>query len=499
MANTGRFKDRSPDIRPAGLASVLEPDNSTGTCMTISHIEELAEHLIRQDCKRRQLKNAGLLYAEAPCLPNVSVPELMAMEKSKSRFMMFKEKMSEDMYLKQAKLGEVMPTGSKPDHINNLNTTFGCETNSSGGVYDIILPRKPAEQVNREYGKFHDKYILSHNHYFPSEQINRRYKAPFDRRLTYGAAYNVDVTGKMVKRCMQQCAGNVIIISKEQMDFIDRTYPRLGKKLKKYPYSVPQHVTFGRPSPPDLCDGKMLIEDISPCQSNKHLIDALGHLNMWRHKLQLRADFQMFDLISVLEHSDKEQTRHLPLKKIFEVMHKMHLYIDIYKMRTTLSHFKMILDENCPNERVNYDTFCQLLNIQHPLPTMGNISMMPPNVYNKDTTYRLLCADLGKTPVEAAPLLKKSPKKTDDDNTRVKDLLTPDIATLYGLLPSDFQMLRPRDHLEEIFKDIVSEADFETIWQQLMNTHKDQDGLVSIVQFRDVMDNIELAGQTANA
>lgn len=258
-------------------------------------------------------------------------------------------------------------------------------------------------------------------------------------------------------------------------------------------------MTFGRPSEPPVCDCKMLIEDISPCQSNKHLIDALGHLNMWRHKLQLRADFQMFDLISALEHSDKEHTRYLPLKKIFEVMHQMHLYIDIYKMRTTLSHFKLILDENCPNERVNYDTFCQLLNIQHPLPTTGNISTMPATVYDKDTTYRLLCADLSKQPVEVTPGRKKCSKKIDEENTHVKDLLTPDIATLYGLLPSDFQSLRPKEQLMKIFKDIVSESVFETIWQQLMNTHKEQNGLASVVQFRDVMDNIEPASQTTNA
>lgn len=45
-----------------------------------------------------------------------------------------------------------------------------------------------------------------------------------------------DKSGQAAKRCMTQCAGNVVIISKEQMDFIDRTYARLGRKLKK---SVP--------------------------------------------------------------------------------------------------------------------------------------------------------------------------------------------------------------------------------------------------------------------
>ncbi|EDW70929.1 EF-hand domain-containing family member B [Drosophila virilis] len=496
--NIGRFRDRNADIRAAGVRSAVDDENSASKCMTISHIEEVADHLMRTDCRRKQLRNAGLLWRESPCLPTVTVPELMAIEKSKSRFTVFKEKFSEEMYLKQAKLGEVKPTGSKPDNVTNLSCTFGRETRSKERLYDMVLPPKPAEQVNREFAKFHDKYVISHNHYFPSEQVNRNYKQPFCKDATYGAGTRGDVSGQLVKRCLQQCAGHVIIISKEQMDFIDRTFPRLGKKYKKYPYLVPSDMIYGTPTYVPDCDCKMLIEDISPCQSNKHLIEALGHLNMWRHKLQKRSDFHMFDLISVLEHSDKEQTRYLPLKKIFEVMHKMHLYIDIYKMRTTLAHFKMILDENCPTERVNYDDFCRLLSIQNSLPTTGNISTMPANVYNKDTTYRLFCSDLGKQPVEAPAMRKPRPKKLDDDSTHVKDLLTPDISLLYGLSPSDFQLLRPKEQLELIFKDIVSNADFDTIWQQLMQTHQEQNGLVSVVQFREVMDNMEPASQTAN-
>lgn len=50
---------------------------------------------------------------------------------------------------------------------------------------------------------------------------------------TYGAPTKGDKSGHAAKLCMTQCAGNVIIISKEQMDYIDRTYPRLGIKRKK--------------------------------------------------------------------------------------------------------------------------------------------------------------------------------------------------------------------------------------------------------------------------
>ncbi|XP_034483844.1 EF-hand domain-containing family member B [Drosophila innubila] len=493
MANIGRFKDRNADLRAAGVSSAVDYENTTGSCMVISHPEEVAEQLIRAECKRLRLKSAGQLWPESPCLPGISVPDLLSIEKSKSRFTVFKEKFSEDMYLKQAKLAEAKPTHSKPDSVTNWSRTFGRETKAKERLYDLVLPPKKAEQVNQEYGEFHDKYVVSHNHYFPSEQINRKYAEPFNRQNTYGELTQGDISGQSAKRCMQQCAGHVIIISKEQMDFIDRTYSRLGKKFKKYPYAVPQYMSYGTPTPVPDCDCKMLIEDISPCKSNKHLLDALGHLNMWRHKLQKRANFQMFDLISVLEHSDQEQTRYLPLNKIFEVMHKMHLYIDIYKMRTTLSHFQMIHDEGCATERVNYDDFCRLLNIQNPLPTTGNISTMPANVYNKDTTYRLLCSDLSKEPVKAPPMRKLRPKQLDDDSTHVKDLLSPDISTLYGLAPSDFQLLRPREQLQQIFKDIVNNEDFESIWQQLMQNDglKEQNGLFSVQQFREVMDNMD--------
>ncbi|ALC44726.1 CG33490 [Drosophila busckii] len=417
-----------------------------------------------------------------------AVPALLAVESSKSRFAVFMEKTSEDMYLKQPKLGQVKQTHSKPDSVTNLSQTFGKQTPPFDRLYDIILPPKTVEQVNREHGDFHEKYIVSHSHYFPAEQINRKYDAPYARFNTYGSKPQGDVSGHLVKRCMQQCADHVIIISKEQMDFIDRTYDRLGKK---YPYNVPQHATYGIPTFVPDCDGKMLIEDISPCVSNRELVEALGHLNMWRHKLQKRANFQMFDLQSVLENSDKEGTRHLPLRKIFEIMHKMHLYIDVEKARRFLAHFQMIVDEGCPTERLNYDKFCRLLAIQYPLPTMGNISTSPSNVYNKDTIYRLFCADLNKEPIQAPVAHKLRPKQLDDDNTHVKDLLQPDTSVLYGVTPSDFECLRPKEHLELIFKDIISPADFETIWKQLMDTHSDQNGFISVMQFREVMDNLE--------
>lgn len=90
--------------------------------------------------------------------------------------MSFKEKFYEEMYFKKTTLGGVKKTYSKPEDVTNISQTFGSPSSQSQNecLYDVILPAKSAEQVNKEYEAFHDKYIISHNHYFPSEQVNRR-------------------------------------------------------------------------------------------------------------------------------------------------------------------------------------------------------------------------------------------------------------------------------------------------------------------------------------
>jgi len=80
------------------------------------------------------------------------------------------------MFSKKPALGEVKATQSKPDSVTNLSRTFGrtCVPEPEDSLYCVVLPPKSVEQVNREFAEFHDKHIVSHNHYFPSEQINRR-------------------------------------------------------------------------------------------------------------------------------------------------------------------------------------------------------------------------------------------------------------------------------------------------------------------------------------
>ncbi|XP_030384315.1 uncharacterized protein LOC115631644 [Scaptodrosophila lebanonensis] len=491
MANTGHYIDRNPTLRAAGVSTNLD-DFKTQDCLTISHIEEKAEHLIQAECRRKRRENAPLLMKLSPIMPNNNMEEIFSGSLTKSRFLAFKEKFTEDMYLKKSKVGRVKPAFSKPNDVNNVNYTFGHPPGPSEPLYTTILPQKSAEQVNREYGEFHEQHLISHNHYWPAEQINRKYTKPFNRMGTFGKLGCTGDNGLKTKRCMQQC-DHWIIVSKPQMDYIDRSHSRMGKKLKSYPYDIPPGITHGTASVPSVCDCKMLIENIDPCVNNKKLIDALGHLNKWRHKLQECPDFEMFDLISVLERDDKDRTGYLPLKRIFNIMRKMHLRIDDEKMRIAMSNFKLILDEGCATERINYREFCRLLSLQEPLPTLGNIYTIPINFYNKDTTYRLLCSDLKRKPNESPRKLKPvKDEKHDDDHTRAKHLIAPNIATLLGLGLSDFEKLREREQLERIFKEIVDKDGFETIWEDLKRQHYDQNELFSVQQFRETMKTKQL-------
>ncbi|XP_022232177.2 uncharacterized protein LOC111080702 [Drosophila obscura] len=488
MANIGHFIDRNADMRAAGLSSIRNTGADTERvqdCFVFGHPEEKAEAMIRDECRRLLVKPTG---PRTPIIPCITVGDLLSTELKKSRFMAFKEKFSEDMYFRKPKLGEITPAHSKPDSVTNESRIFGRSSSIPEPLYDIIMPPKRAEQVNREFGDFHQQRIISHNHYFPSEKINRKYEKPFDPLSTFGQQTAFDGIGLMVKRCLKQDDGDdhhVVIVRKPQMNFIDRTYGPLGLKYKKYPYDVPD-MMHGLRRETAKCDVKMLLENTTPHTSNEKLVNAFTHLNILRQSLHKRPNFHMFDLISLLEKTDKERTGYLPLALIIDIMHKLHIRVDAQKMRTAVGHFRMLIDEGCATERISYEEFCRLISIQVPLPATGNISTMPENNYNKDTTYRLLCADLKKTPNKGRVERKHklTPEQQDAENTHVQELIYPDLAILSGLGPSDFKRLRPKDQLETIFKDIVSKDEFERIWLQLMADHADQQELFSVVQFK---------------
>ncbi|XP_017089912.2 EF-hand domain-containing family member B-like [Drosophila bipectinata] len=487
MANKGRFIDRSPDLRVAGISSYKDPNFNAGVkdCLPSLDTDEQAENLIRAHCRRSKPKPTG---KRSPRIPGNSIGELLSFELNKSLMTLLQEKCRENLFKKKIGLGEAMETKSKPDDVTNLSRTFGDANPQEGALYDLLMPRKTAEQVNREYAEFHQKHIVSHNHYFPAEQINRGYNKEFNRFRAFGIPSNSDRSGIKMKNCLKEGEEHLLIVKKPVVDLEDRTKAPLGKKFAWYPYVIPENITFGLVKRNEV-DMRSLLENTWPSEKSEKLSEAISHMNTLRDFLQRQDDITINHILTVLRNKDKESTGLLPLPEIITLLRKMHIPADSDKIRTATSHYQLIVDEGCCSEAVKYEDLVQLLSILVPLPLVGSISPLPDAVYNKDTTYRLLCADLGKEPNKDRNMSfpHKSAVQKDMDNTHVNDIINPDISTLRGLWPSDFKQPRSREEVGRIFCDILPKDTFDAMWECLTSEHKDQNNMVSVAQFREEM------------
>ncbi|XP_017080114.1 uncharacterized protein LOC108113919 [Drosophila eugracilis] len=488
MANLGRYLDRNPDMRAAGLSSIMNT-NALRESFLVAHIEEEAENRIRPLCRQHRPQPCK----RTPKIPTNMIEEIFS-NQSKGLFSEFQDNIRENMFIKKPLVGQAREANSKPDYVTNMSRTFGqiCDTSPEDSLYCLVLPPKPAEQVNREFADCHDMHIISHNHYFPAEQINRRYAKSFNRYDTFGVHLGIDPSGKSVKGCLKEGDEHLTIVKKPQKDLEDRTKGPLGKKFTWYPYKIPENITFGRTLPHDI-DVRSLLENTSPSLYSEKLAGAISHLNMLRKFLQERDDLNINQLITAFGKKDKEGNHQLPLTELIQVMRRMSIPVNMEKVRTAISHFKLFVDEGCCSEKVKYEDWCELLTIVKTLPIVGSISPTPKVMYNKDTAYRQLCADLLKK-IPEGPNYRhhhRSLIKQDIYDTRVKDVISPELSTLCGLCPSDFKVLRNKVEIERIFNGIITKKNFESVWQRLMDEHKDQNDMASVAQFRTKMKKID--------
>lgn len=168
MANAGKYFDRTPCVKAAGV--VYKFDGGAGDALKIYNCDDAAEGILKTICKEERMSR----LVRNPFLPHENIKDLLETELKKSRFVAFREKFSEDMFFKKPALGMVYPLHCKPDDVTNENTTFGNKTESSDTLYKLVLPPIPPDEVNRKYMQWHEKYVLSHKHYLPSERVNRQ-------------------------------------------------------------------------------------------------------------------------------------------------------------------------------------------------------------------------------------------------------------------------------------------------------------------------------------
>uniref|UniRef100_A0A1A9WEY7 EF-hand domain-containing protein n=1 Tax=Glossina brevipalpis TaxID=37001 RepID=A0A1A9WEY7_9MUSC len=324
MAYKGKYIDRSPNIRAGG--KVIVPDAFVADSMKFYSHEEMGACIMRNkncnDVVKEKMRGENVAFL--PCAPDDSVKGILTPELSKTRWTSLREKFMEENSFKKHELGKAVPANSKPKEFTNENRTYGMKTLRSESIYDLIFPKKTVNEVNFEYMNFHDKYVISHNRYFPSEQVNRRYGKNFDKRSTFGAPYNVDISGRMVKKCLQHSTKEEII-HQAHKKFLNRTRAQVGQRLNRYELDIDLNTTLGKRYVMDACDARDLLEEIDPCVE-VGTYTAIAYVNMVRHSLFKRSDFQMQDLKTYFRLYDENNTGYLSMHDILQAMGDLQIH-----------------------------------------------------------------------------------------------------------------------------------------------------------------------------
>lgn len=167
----------------------------------------------------------------------------------------------------------------------------------------------------------------------------------------------------------------------------------------------------------------------------------------------------MYDLKILLQQHDEQKTGFIPFKSAMKALRTLQIYAQEEQIRVALKEFHMQ-----ENELVNVEKLLQLLHFQYPLPRKAIIPKLPQEwKENKYTTYRLLCKDSEKALTSPQSSIK-SFKRTDDVVCTAKDLISPDVPLHYGLVLSDFEILRSKEELMRIFKLLLTPQKFEKVW-----------------------------------
>ncbi|KAI8129992.1 EF-hand domain-containing family member B [Lucilia cuprina] len=460
MSNKGKYIDRNPTLRTAG--KLLECTETVGDALKIYSPQEAAFNIMNMKCKKQlQAEKANASQGHSPFLPNESLKDLLSPELKKSRFVAFKEKFSEDMFFKKPELGQVFPLQSKPSEYTNENFTYGLKNMESERLYELVCPNKTPQQVKREFLQWHDKYLISHKHYLPAERVKRNYNEHFNPEAVYGICHNVDKTGQKVKSCLQQCE-RMVLINKVQKQFLDRTNGTLGEKIDRYNLNLDPQQTFGVQTKHYNYNVRALIENVEPSAKNMKIIEAISYVHKLRRFLFNHSNFHMwYDLKTLLNKYDEKDSGFITFDSIMKTLKTLNINANKEKLRLAIEYFEMLKDDNENTVLlVNWKEFWKMLHNQYPLPRKAITNEKVLCQDNKQTTYRILCSDRQKT-LDTHDLL---PKQSIEYHTTVSDLICPDIPMLYGLVPSDFEVLRSKDELKRIFKRLLP-LNFDHVWQ----------------------------------
>ncbi|XP_041732463.1 EF-hand domain-containing family member B isoform X1 [Coregonus clupeaformis] len=201
-----------------------------------------------------------------------------------------------------------------PNWLDIGKASFGVKSPKSAAAGAIINPPKSAEQVETEAQEGHQSYIHSHNAYFVSEHVDRKYKwSRYGKDGRFGIPTPHHNDGRSVSKslhwlCDTQKHNSAKFVSQRCDDFRERTQPQVGKVHDPIAdtLKVPASHTFGILMRPDDFGAGDLLHSTPPEEYQRGTDRQRTLVSAVRQHLK-KVNFHHFNsLLQAFRHYDKK-------------------------------------------------------------------------------------------------------------------------------------------------------------------------------------------------
>ena len=425
-------------------------------------------------------------------------------------------------------------------YIPDNTKLYGIPTIFDDPAGMLINPPKNYQEVMTDMVDGHEKYVLSHNHYFPGEMKKRNYnwgdKNP--RTFRWGIETPHYNNGKNMAQCLKWVnrktpVRHTYLVSKNFDDYQDKFQPLLEKVFdpKKDSMKVHPDHTFGVVTLPDEAGAGDLLHR----RSENFLAGTdlkRGWLACVRHQLK-QANYQNFDsLKSAFKYYDPDNTGFITAENLRNTCWQLNLPIDNKLLSRLMLYCSGEKKEGFDFKKckIDYVQFVNFLNWEQKyfslLPSFPSeyqnvkpqekveriVKQLDPAMTNHFTTSSLYGEGLERIPdIEKkrpsgiptirndipAPRLRRIADRVNyGDESDLYGLAIPSLCSTKGVYERDFFELRTRDEIRFIFKGAGVRMNNETFdktwdmavkWSESNLKHRAPDK-VSVEAFKAVLD-----------
>ncbi|XP_052815590.1 EF-hand domain-containing family member B-like [Mya arenaria] len=387
---SGKYKDWSPDLRPAGkltatgdkVVTCLKPP-SDGRPPSPEVIRKFRA-TVRPDAGEMRVfygraKDPHRVWATEMNHGISTQPSFFAKElvnpRPKSLFQQRMLDRKEGHYASHitAPLGRShnQATGLPPG-LNKYEFTFGIPTELDTGAGGLINPNKTYERVEEESAVGHELYRQTHLNFNVGEQLHRAYTSPnFKNTNKFGIPTPHDNTGKHLKKTLKwlheaEQERATKIVSKRVDEFRERSQEQLGQVHDpiKDTLRVPPDHTFGILLKPDEYGAGDLLHMRGPGQYLRGNDRQRGVISAIRQHLK-KANYHNFqDLSSAFRHYDKDGKGKIDMDDLREACIQFHLPVEPELLCQLMDYCDLDRDG-----KINYLEFANFLNWKDKMPT----------------------------------------------------------------------------------------------------------------------------------